>query len=199
MGLGPDMQRMMPLDPHQYGLLAAALQGDPQATDAVVDHWLPVVLGWCARLGGPGVDPEDAAADVFLVVVRRFHQVRAPEAFPTWLMAVTRRTLANHRRRAWWRRWLPGAAWDREDPSTRPDAGDLRRHVQGLLERLPRAQREVVVLCDGEDRSMPEAAQILGIPLGTAASRLRAARARLRALEADPQDAPAPVAWRERP
>jgi RNA polymerase sigma-70 factor (ECF subfamily) len=50
--------------------------------------------------------------------------------------------------------------------------------VREALARLPEAQREVLVLCEMEGRTDEEAAALLGIPSGTAKSRLRLARAR---------------------
>ena len=45
-----------------------------------------------------------------------------------------------------------------------------------VLDSLPRAQREVLVLCELEEHSGREVAELLSIPLGTVKSRLRAAR-----------------------
>ncbi len=54
---------------------------------------------------------------------------------------------------------------------------------------LPRAQREVVVLCDLEELSYATAAEILGCPIGTVRSRLSRARALL-AARLEPLDPP---------
>lgn len=54
--------------------------------------------------------------------------------------------------------------------------------VATALERLPESFREVVVLCDIEGLSYAEAAQALGIPIGTVRSRLSRAREALRRL-----------------
>ncbi|MCS7185318.1 MAG: sigma-70 family RNA polymerase sigma factor [Armatimonadota bacterium] len=54
--------------------------------------------------------------------------------------------------------------------------------VATALERLPEPFREVVVLCDIEGLSYAEAAQALGIPIGTVRSRLSRAREALRRL-----------------
>ena len=54
---------------------------------------------------------------------------------------------------------------------------------------LPRAHREVVVLCDLEELSYATAAEILGCPIGTIRSRLSRARALL-ATRLEPLDPP---------
>ena len=78
-----------------------ALDGDELAFEAVVSDSIPTVLGWCERLGGPRVEPEDAAHDILLIVVRKLPALRDPKAYPAWLFHITRKTLANRRRRVW--------------------------------------------------------------------------------------------------
>ena len=70
-------------------LVVAAARGEQAAMDRLVDECLPVVLGWCARLGGRRVDPEDAAHDVMMVVVTRLDRLGKPESFSYWLFAVS--------------------------------------------------------------------------------------------------------------
>ncbi len=158
-------------------LLDAVRRDDDAARVAFVRTWGPVVLRWCARLGGPGIDPEDIAHDVILRVLGNLGQLRAPEAFPTWLFQITRREVQRHRRRAWFRHWLPGASADAVDPGVDPIRNDIVRKVQLALDALPAQLREVLVLCDLEERPDPEVALLLGIPAGTVKSRLRRARA----------------------
>ncbi|HHO50804.1 MAG TPA: sigma-70 family RNA polymerase sigma factor [Deltaproteobacteria bacterium] len=157
----------------------------PGALDRLCDRWLPTVLGWTLRLGGPRIDAEDAAHDVFLVLFRRLGSLEEPRSFSSWLFGITRRVVAGHRRRAWVRRWLPGAVPDRTDPSLDPSdraaQSDVADQVWAAIESLPGHQREVLVLCDLEERSDSEVAEMLGIPKNTVKSRLRRARAALRA------------------
>ena len=76
-----------------------------------------------------------------------------------------------------------------------PDAGeeidrvrDIER-VRTAVFDLPRAHREVVVLCDLEELSYATAAEILGCPIGTVRSRLSRGRALL-ATRLEPLDPP---------
>jgi len=161
--------------------LQAAMAGDDIAMDAVAEAWLPQVYAWCHRLGGPRVDAEDAAHEVLIVMCRRIGRVRTPGQFPAWLFGITRRVIANHRRRAWVRRWVPGASLDREEdrrwsPLRTVDAAQTADAVWAALEALPSAQREVLVLIDLEERTSPEVSELVGIPIGTVKSRLRVAR-----------------------
>lgn len=167
-------------------LLGLVQRGDPAAQERLLDHWLPVVVRWCARLGGPRVDPEDAAQDVFLVVIRRLDRVYDADRFPAWLFGITRRVLARHRRRAWFRRWVPGVRLEMPDlhggPARLLDVSEAGRAVQAVLEDLPPVEREVLVLCLLEERTDREVALLLDIPSGTVKSRLRRARQRFLAI-----------------
>ena len=163
-------------------ILARAQRGDAYARDQLLEAWLPVVLGWCTRLGGPRGDAAEAAHAVLLVMVRRMEQVYDAERFAAWLFGITRRTIAQHRRRAWFRRWVPGAEADRPDPSAGParlyEVSELGGQVQEVLEALPELEREVLVLCLLEEWTDREVAGMLEVPVGTVKSRLHRARDR---------------------
>lgn len=70
------------------------------------------------------------------------------------------------------------------DPGERPDSHAERMEVHAWLERglrmMPADQRMVVVLCDVQGYKYEEAAEILGIPVGTVKSRLSRGRVWLR-------------------
>lgn len=161
-------------------LLAAVAAGDASAKAELIRLWGPTVLRWCARLGGPGLDEEDAAHDVFERVITRLDDLRAPDAFASWLFQITRRVVRGHRRLAWFRRWVPGAAPELADtrpgPSHAAERSDEARQVRAALAALPEPLREVLVLRELEERDGAEVAALLGVPLGTVKSRLRRAR-----------------------
>jgi RNA polymerase sigma-70 factor (ECF subfamily) len=166
----------------ERSLLSRAIDGDVRAKNELFDRWLPVVLAWVKAIGGPRIDPEDVTHEVFIVVLTRLETLQSQAAFQAWLYGITRRIIAKHRRRVWIQRWV-GAPDDElpdhgSDPHSRYQQSEVSRRVQEILEAMPAKQREVLVLCDFEERSNPEVAELLGVPLGTVASRLRLARAR---------------------
>lgn len=156
-------------------LLRAAADGDPAAVDALLVAWGPTVLRWCARLGGPRIDAEDAAQDTFERVLRKLHRLADPATFPAWVFSTCRGVVAQHRRRAWLRRWVGAPDPATIDPRTNREAVAARVHA--ALDTLDADLREVLVLCDLEERPAPEVATLLGLPEGTVRSRLRRARA----------------------
>lgn len=178
-------------------LVAGALSGDDTDRERLARAWLPHVLRWCHRLGGPGVDAESAAHDALLVVLERLDRVASPEAFPSWVFGVTRGVVANHRRKAWLRRWVPGVLVDAfssaesshtlRGPEVSAERHEAGRRVWAALDRLPEAQREVLVLCELEERASSEVAVLTGVPVNTVKSRLRLAKVAFRqALESPP-------------
>lgn len=156
----------------------AAVAGDLDAIERVAHAWVDQLYKWCARLGGPRVDAEEAAHDVLMLFVRRHASIRDPSRLDAWLFSTCRRVVANHRRRAWVRRWLPGAvpevAWSDDGVS------DREQRVYLVLDAMSERDREVLTLCYLEGRGLQEAGEILGVPEGTVKSRLFAARDRFR-------------------
>ncbi len=157
-----------------------ASQGDSAAWSRLARTWGPVVLRWCSFLGGHKVDPEDAAQQVFVVVWRRLDSLREPDRFPSWLFGITRRVLADQRRSAWTRRWLPGVQPDRIDnkpsPERRALQSEISKRVGAALDRLSPKHRELIILCDLQGHTVVEASDMVGIRLNTAKSRLIRAR-----------------------
>ena len=126
----------------------------------------PVVTAWCRRLGGPGVDAQDAAQEVIIITARRAAELHDLGALEPWAFAVTRNVLRRHRRRQWWRRWVGAVDEGLPAPGAGPEdhVGDRRLAglVDRVLDRLPLEQREVLVLCLAEGRSDSEVAALTG-------------------------------------
>ena len=173
----------MALPKTDRALVEAARSGEMDAWSPIMTQWLPTVLGWCVRLGGPTVDAEDAAQDVFIVAMDRIHSLREPDRFGSWMVGITRRVLSKHRRRGWVKRWVPGLEIPMTDTTGRgrwPELSETAQVVQASLESLSGKQREVLVLCDLEGHTQQEVADLLDVPLGTVKSRLLRARDRFR-------------------
>jgi RNA polymerase sigma-70 factor, ECF subfamily len=140
------------------------------------------------RLGLREEDAADAAQEVFIVVHRKLPEFAGRSKLTTWLYGVCFR-VASERRRAV-RPELGGqeAAAFVGRPA---DPGSVAERNQGLalldrvLDRIPDEQRAVFCLFELEGMSGEEIADSLDIPLGTAYSRLRLARAAFSAAVAE--------------
>lgn len=115
-------------------------------------------------------------------------QRRDDEALQPWLFSVLYRQFVDDYRRAGrWRRIARLFAADDEAQVPRPDdILETRRALAGLA-HLPAEQRALLVLVSVEGLAYREAADVLGIPIGTVMSRLSRARRALR--EMDGEDA----------
>lgn len=170
--------------PEDKSLVAGLLAGDADARTRFYRQYHRDVLGWCRRLGGGLVDPEDAAHDVFEVALHRVVTFRGDSSLARWLFGLTRKVLANHRRRARTRRlreWLTdtparSASSPTRDPLKKMLDGELLRSLHVAIGSLTRKQREVLVLCAIEERSGGEVADILGVSRATVYNRLHSAR-----------------------
>ena len=142
------------------------------------------------RLGISSASMDDAVQDVFLVVHRRLPEFEGRSQFKTWLFGIVLRVARNHRRTA--RRHFEreadagGAEPDQLSPdqpfndaqspydeAERREAAALLRQV---LATMNDERRNVFVLVELEQLTVPEVAAALGINLNTAYTRLRDAR-----------------------
>jgi RNA polymerase sigma factor (sigma-70 family) len=130
------------------------------------------------------VDPEtakDAVADTFLVAWRRFDEV--PDAARSWLLGITRRTLADQRRSRRRQRTLAERLADTQMGSGSSeeavDAVADRFVVMAALRGLRSADREVLCLVAWDGLDHEEATKVLGCSPRTFAVRLHRARRRL--------------------
>ncbi|MCA9694516.1 MAG: sigma-70 family RNA polymerase sigma factor [Myxococcales bacterium] len=137
------------------------------------------------RLGVDGSELDDAAQEVFLVLLRRFETLPAGLSPRAWLFGVVRRIASRHHRtRARGHRFRAALAHEPTQagrpPAAAPERMLDRREAAALLDdfldRLTRAQREVFILAELEQRSGREIAQLLDLNTNTVSSRLRAAR-----------------------
>lgn len=131
-------------------------------------------------MGVPDATAEDAAQEVMCVLARRLDQV-AHGAEMSFLFSTAIRVASESRRSA--RRRPTASDHDVDAISAQaPSADDLvdqRRALallRHVLDAIPVDLRIVFVLCELEELTIPEVAALVGIPTGTAASRLRRAR-----------------------
>lgn len=155
-------------------------QKDEAAFEALVRRHCRMVLGVCRRVLGNSHDAEDAFQATFLVLVRKAASIRPAAMVGNWLYGVAYRTALEARRAAVKRRAKEAQVTPRTEALV-DDADDDLAHLRPLLDqeltRLPDKFRTILVLCDLEGRTRKEAAQQLGLPDGTVASRLSRARA----------------------
>jgi RNA polymerase sigma factor (sigma-70 family) len=152
---------------------------DEAAFAALVRRHGPMVLGVCRRVLRNPQDAEDAFQATFLVLVRKAGSLRQRELVANWLYGVAYRAALETRAANASRRAKEKQVRDVPEPACQAEA-DVRHDWRPLLDRelarLPDKYREVVVLCDLEERKRKDVARQLNIPEGTLSSRLATAR-----------------------
>lgn len=135
------------------------------------------------HLGVPDQDLSDACQEVFIVIHRRLSTFEGRSRLTTWIFQICFNMARDRNRRAHVRREVLGDAMMEHLQSgiLDPHAALERRDEEGVFERalatMDMDQRAAFVLFEIEDLTGPEVAEALGVPLGTAYSRLRLARA----------------------
>jgi RNA polymerase sigma-70 factor, ECF subfamily len=168
-------------------LLVASAAGDQQAFAALYDHLASQVLGVALRVLRDRALAEEVAQEVFVEIWRkadRFDPERGSAA--GWVATLTHRRAVDRVR-------SEQAARDRDERVQRRDSvrafdevsdtvGQRLDHwqVRQALAGLSDRQREAVELAYFQGHTYREVAHVLGIPEGTAKSRLRDALLRLR-------------------
>lgn len=186
-------------------LVVAARSGDPQAQDALVSAYLPLVYNVVGRALNGSVDVDDVVQDTMLRALDALGGLRTPESFRSWLVAI-----AMNQVRAHWhdRQSAPGAVEEAEglaDPGA--DFVDLtmvQLQLSGQRQETARATRWLEpddrgllslwwLECAGELTRTEVAAALELSPQHTAVrvqrmkAQLEAARVVVRALDARPR------------
>ncbi len=140
-------------------------------------------LVWRAvrRFGVPPRSADDAAQEVFIVAAAKLDDIRRGKE-RQFLYSVAARVAANFRRGAIHLHESPGEQPVLDEAAELPDAEALldqkrqRELLDRVLDGLTEDLRTAFVLFELEGLSVPEIAEVLEVPVGTVASRLRRAR-----------------------
>lgn len=156
--------------------------------DDVLVH-LPRLRRYARLLVGDAARADDLVQDTLERACRKWTLWRAPAgpgadphaALRAWLFTLMHHLHANQLRPA---SAQPHAPLDTlTEPRHDPTPGTaVRLDLERALARLPVAAREVLLLVAVEEFAYAEAAELLGVPVGTVMSRLSRAREQLREL-----------------
>jgi RNA polymerase sigma-70 factor (ECF subfamily) len=178
-------------------LMSSCKGADPEKARALVGElaarYFERVTGFVFGYTRDRASAQDLTQEAFVRVFRHRERYQEVARFSTWLYTIARNLALNEVRNRKHRPRLAedgrregegGDAFARnaapaESPLEAVERGDLQALVRREVEALSPNHREVVVLCDLEERSYAEAAEILGVPVGTIRSRLSRARDQL--------------------
>jgi RNA polymerase sigma factor (sigma-70 family) len=161
---------------------------EPECFAAIFDRYYPQIHRYAARRLGHSL-ADDVAAETFLIAFARrdAYDVSWPSA-RAWLYGITSHLISGHHR-AEQRRYRAMARVSADAVSDgladqvarRVDAGARRAVLMTALAGIAQGDRDVLLLVACADLSSEETGQALGIPAGTARSRLHRARRQIRA------------------
>ncbi|MFC4532597.1 RNA polymerase sigma factor [Sphaerisporangium dianthi] len=168
--------------------------GDPDAFSRLFDDYARSIYNHAFRLTGDWSAAEDVVSLTFLEAWRLRSRVDADGgSLLPWLLGIATNVARNARRASRRHegaitRLPPGEAVSdiAEKVAGQVDDGRLLASVRTALGALRRSEREVLALCVWAGLGYAEAAEALGVPVGTVRSRLSRARKRLQKLAEAP-------------
>jgi RNA polymerase sigma-70 factor (ECF subfamily) len=149
-------------------------------------------------------DAEDLVQETYVKALRSFASFRPGTNFRAWMFQILRNTFLSSRSKVERRMTVamdseengPEVAVDTETPETILMNRSCSQVLQRAIDDLPVHYREALLLCEVEEMSYQEIADILSIPTGTVMSRLARARKAVRASLLSAPDAPQPGSHR---
>jgi RNA polymerase sigma-70 factor (ECF subfamily) len=171
-------------------LVQQTLAGDLKAYGALVDRYRKRVYNLTYRMLGDPERAEDAAQEAFIRAYRGLRSYRPSGRFSSWLFATASNLCIDRLRQR------PFAVASIDEPGLRPVREDgvegdppaayhrteTQAHVHHALGRLPSSQRLAIALVHLQGLSYEEAAEVMGVPVGTVKSHAHRARHTLKRL-----------------
>lgn len=158
---------------------------------ALYQQWFQPVYRWIRALGGPGVDAEDLAQEVFIVVQRKLDRFDGTNT-AGWLYRIVQFTVRDHRQRAWFRKIFQRARDVELDEIESPAVGqderferkERERRLYRIVHQLNPKWRDSFLLFEVAGLTGDEIATLQGIPAATVRTHLSRARKEFVALVA---------------
>jgi RNA polymerase sigma-70 factor (ECF subfamily) len=180
-------------------LLSAYRKGDIEAFETLLHRYRIPLFNVVLRSVRDRGRAEEIYQDVWMRVIERAGDFRGDAKFSTWLYAIARNQCIDHQRKMKFRRHASLDATRDPDsasladrladggPSTERLAAGRRmqERIAAAVETLPDDQREVFLLRQLQGMPFAEVAEIVGVSVPTAKSRMRYALERLQRALAD--------------
>lgn len=152
--------------------------------DALVHHVAPRLYAYVRRFHGPGSDVDEIVAESFCRAALNCDAVFRSDRPELYVFTIARNLCRDRIRR----RSIDYGADERlaeladaaDGPGDELTTREQRRALGAAVADLPHEQREIVVLRLSGELRFEDIASLLGIPLGTALSRMHAAVQNLR-------------------
>jgi RNA polymerase sigma-70 factor, ECF subfamily len=184
-------------DEADRALLARHVAGDREAFSELFSRHRDRLWAVALRTIGDPEEAADALQDAAVSAFRAAAGFRSESAVGTWLYRIVVNACLDRIRRQAARPTVgypdeQSPTWQRavRDSTDMAETRDLRIVLEEALATLPFEQRAAVVAVDVEGLSVQEAAEALGVPVGTVKSRCARGRARLATILGDLRNHP---------
>ena len=172
-------------------LMKRVATGDERAFRQLVERHQNAVVGTVAKMLNDATEAEDIAQRAFLRVWKHAKRWRPEAKFTTYLFTITRNLVYNESRRRSRRKEVSaderqddsgfGASGDpRHEPDSEALKTEMQEEIDAVIQRLPEAQRDAVILYAYESMPYEEIAKVLGTSVSSVKSLLFRARTTLR-------------------
>jgi len=174
-------------------LVKTAIAGREASFEELVRRYQRPIAAYVYRMVGDYDSALDLTQEVFIKVYNSLARYRSEFKFSTWIYKIAHNAAIDHLRRYAVREQAVTSGFDTEGrdtpvegrrltPEQESERSERRSEVEMVVEMLPCAYRELIVLRHSHDLSYDEIAEVTGLPLGTVKNRLFRAREAMRDL-----------------
>jgi RNA polymerase sigma-70 factor (ECF subfamily) len=172
-------------------LVQSALAGRETSFEELVRRYQRPIAAYVYRMVGDYDAALDLTQEVFIKVYNSLTRYRSEFKFSTWIYKIAHNAAIDHLRRHAVRdqALTCGIEGERREvliesrrltPEQESERKERRIEIESVVQLLPAAYRELIVLRHSQDLSYDEIAEVTGLPLGTVKNRLFRAREAMR-------------------
>src|SRR6476646_5623421 len=174
-----------------YELVQTAVAGREASFEELVRRYQRPIAAYVYRMLGDYDSALDLTQEVFIKVYNSLLRYRSEFKFSTWIYRIAHNAAIDHLRRHAVREQslVTGIDGERREisiesrrltPEQESEKKEQRSEIESVVQMLPAAYRELIVLRHSQDLSYDEIAEVTGLPLGTVKNRLFRAREAMR-------------------
>src|SRR5882762_8397012 len=172
-------------------LVASAVDGHEAGFEELVRRYQRPIAAYVYRMVGDYDVALDLTQEVFIKVYNSLTRYRSEFKFSTWIYKIAHNAAIDHLRRHAVREQSLTSGSDGEHreisiesrrltPEQESERKEKRSEIESVVQLLPAAYRELIVLRHSQDLSYDEIAEVTSLPLGTVKNRLFRAREAMR-------------------
>jgi RNA polymerase sigma-70 factor (ECF subfamily) len=174
-------------------LIASSLVGREDSFEELVRRYQRPITAYVYRMTNDYDAAMDVSQEIFIKVYNSLARYKTEFKFSTWIYKIARNAAIDYLRRNSHGECSLDLEVDDEtferpiesklaSPEVERERSEWRGEIQKVVQKLPAAYRELILLRHSQDLSYDEIAEIMNLPLGTVKNRLFRARELMRDL-----------------